>query len=763
MVATTTWARVLVVVTTVVTTCRAYIPAVATNDSSLLEMSSSDRLTIAFYNGVYSTFISKQLDRWEFDDNGNYTNVSSIVPWTKFSKGVLLHFDESLRLQQPSAVPWIAMVNCDTNGTNFDDELDIFTITRDLGAQAALLYSVTSAGCVMNQEYLDVYEKVLDVYATTTVSSARIIEQQFANIGISDEAYSYDSARLNNSADVIASLLNSNALSVIGNVPVNGTVSDADNGQVDVEPTLETLVDADEPSTSMIEPTLMPGANATATADGQQKDEEVSTTTTTMSRISSRVSPTTSDALKKRQNAPSTTINSSTKTSVLSTATSTSLNFLGAVMAARNNTVGGLLNPSSASPSPSAGSGGGGGGGSSNTGLAMIILYAITGVVTFMFMLVILSGAIRAIRHPERYGPRPGGGPHGNGLDGAGPRQTRAHGLTKAILDTFPVVKFGSTRSQNVNENGNTSSNVNGRDIEAQKAIELEEFDRATNESRIGAGGAMRMTTAIPTRPTIEPTMSTTSGRQSSLERRVSDSTRSRADTFVSAREEIVPVGANEVVTQQQQQQQQDSAHIDGAAGNANCGTTTALPLTINPADVDDGTTCPICVCEFEEGEEIRILPCDARHRFHCECIDPWLLDVSSLCPLCRLDLSGGTIGNSTNGRGRAAPTSGGADNNNNSSSRSRSEDDDDEADEQHAEAQVRSNLRAMLHGTRARALSSGNNGVRSGPTMTGMTDAGQQQQGGSATSRMRFFRYVANRRRQQQSVDHSTPSTQHA
>lgn len=32
----------------------------------------------------------------------------------------------------------------------------------------------------MNQEYLDDYEKVLDVYATTTVSAARIIEQQFS-------------------------------------------------------------------------------------------------------------------------------------------------------------------------------------------------------------------------------------------------------------------------------------------------------------------------------------------------------------------------------------------------------------------------------------------------------------------------------------------------------------------------------------------------------------------------------------------------------
>ncbi|KAK4050801.1 hypothetical protein OIV83_003222 [Microbotryomycetes sp. JL201] len=673
---------VLVVLTWLSNVAEAYIPAVATNDSSALESDSSDRLTIAFYNGVYSTFISKQLDRWEFDDNGNYTNQSSIVPWTKFSKGVLLHFDESLRLEQPSAVPWIAMINCDTNGTSYDDELDIFTITRDLGAQAALLYSVTSAGCVMNQEYLDVYEKVLDVYATTTVSSARIIEQQFDNIGISDEAYSFDSARLNSSADAISLLLNSNALSVVGNVPVNGTMSDADDGQVsvvetasEVAATMDTLVETgDEASaTSTLEPTAMPG-NSTSDAVQTEEDEVVSPTP----------APSRTRSMQRRQAVAS----SSTRSSIASSATA-GLNFLGAVMAARNNTVGGL-NPS-ATPTPSASSSGGGG--SSNTGLAMIILYAITGVVTFMFMLVILSGAIRAIRHPERYGPRPGGGPNGNGIDGAGPRQTRAHGLTRAILDTFPVVRFGTRAQDSEAQNQQMHDDVEA----ANKAIELEAYDRAHNQL-----------------------MSTTAPALDSLERRVSDSTRSRADTFVSARE--LPI-ADSVVAPNQSQADSPS-------------TTSALPLTINPADVDDGTTCPICVCEFEEGEEIRILPCDARHRFHCECIDPWLLDVSSLCPLCRLDLSG--AGNNNTVDAGVTVTQ---------SRDSRDGQEDDETDE-HAEAQVRSNLRAMLHGSRLRALSSS----------TGSGPGAGRNEVGAGVSRMRFFRYVANRRRQQQdpNVDES-------
>jgi len=46
-------------------------------------------------------------------------------------------------------------------------------------------------------------------------------------------------------------------------------------------------------------------------------------------------------------------------------------------------------------------------------------------------------------------------------------------------------------------------------------------------------------------------------------------------------------------------------------------------------------STCPICLDDFEPTEsQIRELPC--RHIFHAECIDPFLLKNSSLCPLCK-------------------------------------------------------------------------------------------------------------------------------
>ncbi|XP_052186197.1 RING-H2 finger protein ATL64-like [Diospyros lotus] len=47
----------------------------------------------------------------------------------------------------------------------------------------------------------------------------------------------------------------------------------------------------------------------------------------------------------------------------------------------------------------------------------------------------------------------------------------------------------------------------------------------------------------------------------------------------------------------------------------------------------EDGV-CAICLCEFEEGEELRALP-ECGHSFHVACIDMWLYSHST-CPICR-------------------------------------------------------------------------------------------------------------------------------
>lgn len=67
--------------------------------------------------------------------------------------------------------------------------------------------------------------------------------------------------------------------------------------------------------------------------------------------------------------------------------------------------------------------------------VAMSVLYAVTGIVTILFLVIITTGAWRAHNNPARYGPR-------TGLAGR-PRQSRAKGLAKAMLETLPIVKFG--------------------------------------------------------------------------------------------------------------------------------------------------------------------------------------------------------------------------------------------------------------------------------------------------------------------------------
>ncbi|GMT27319.1 hypothetical protein PFISCL1PPCAC_18616 [Pristionchus fissidentatus] len=50
----------------------------------------------------------------------------------------------------------------------------------------------------------------------------------------------------------------------------------------------------------------------------------------------------------------------------------------------------------------------------------------------------------------------------------------------------------------------------------------------------------------------------------------------------------------------------------------------------------DEVDPCTVCMCEFEEDDEVRSLPC--AHAFHSRCIDRWL-SYNKKCPNCRVDL----------------------------------------------------------------------------------------------------------------------------
>lgn len=86
---------------------------------------------------------------------------------------------------------------------------------------------------------------------------------------------------------------------------------------------------------------------------------------------------------------------------------------------------------------------------------------------------------------------------------------------------------------------------------------------------------------------------------------------------------------------------EEQSAGANGSTAEADDGIAAATPAAsaenLGTPGGDIYTGCTICTDEFEPGEDIRVLPCD--HRFHPACVDPWLLNVSGTCPLCRIDL----------------------------------------------------------------------------------------------------------------------------
>lgn len=189
-----------------------------------------------------------------------------------------------------------------------------------------------------------------------------------------------------------------------------------------------------------------------------------------------------------------------------------------------------------------------------NNTAAMIVLYAITGLITLLFLVIITTGAVRAHRYPERYGPR--------GALGGRPRQSRAKGLARAVLDTIPIVKFGNQ---------------------------------------------------TPAKPDPELELENTEGNGATTHRVASRLSEARRSDAASAAGDVDVVSAVA----------RASSSPEGAE---------------DEASVQLG--CSICTEDFKMGEDVRVLPC--KHQFHPACIDPWLINVSGTCPLCRYDLRPG-------------------------------------------------------------------------------------------------------------------------
>ena len=84
--------------------------------------------------------------------------------------------------------------------------------------------------------------------------------------------------------------------------------------------------------------------------------------------------------------------------------------------------------------------------------------------------------------------------------------------------------------------------------------------------------------------------------------------------------------------------------------------------------EAEEPNPCTICLEDFKPGDKLKVLPCG--HEYHKECIEPWLLEKSSLCPLCKQNITAGAdfhspreggSGNGTNGTPSTGLEAGGA------------------------------------------------------------------------------------------------------
>lgn len=68
------------------------------------------------------------------------------------------------------------------------------------------------------------------------------------------------------------------------------------------------------------------------------------------------------------------------------------------------------------------------------------------------------------------------------------------------------------------------------------------------------------------------------------------------------------------------------------------------LPVKEFSADLipdEEDPQCSICLSSYEDGQEVRVLPCEGKHHFHKDCCDSWLT-VNATCPICRYDFNKG-------------------------------------------------------------------------------------------------------------------------
>lgn len=323
---------------------------------------------------------------------------------------------------------------------------------------------------------------------------------------------------------------------------------------------------------------------------------------------------------------------------------------------------------------------------SNSSTVAMVVVYTIVGFVALIFLFIIISGAIRVHRHPERYGlPPPGSTDNdlaNNNLQQQ-PYTQRAKGLARAVLDSIPLMTVrinhkSSTDdidSSSHDDNNNNDLNLKGKvdscsseklsktnshtshHISKSKSLTDNKENCSILESEATHSDSYELSTfysATTAKQSLDKSALCRSGSRKSQIRKTNESVESTVNeacfehpaTNISSQTSNMAPDVNE----------NTSSQNNTISTPRYTYTTLTRPISLHEEDPtysphflesleqlqidddDDNVTCPICFEEFDDGQILRVLPC--KHRFHAKCVDPWLLNSSSHCPLCRVDLS---------------------------------------------------------------------------------------------------------------------------
>ncbi|KAF9906776.1 hypothetical protein EC991_000287 [Linnemannia zychae] len=179
-------------------------------------------------------------------------------------------------------------------------------------------------------------------------------------------------------------------------------------------------------------------------------------------------------------------------------------------------------------------------------------------------------------------------------------------GATEEMIASIPIVKYRTPATARGSTGEVTVNGGNG-----ETAIDMNERNGA--EGGTGTGTASGHTGEL----TAEPAVSTPSTNQGSSPRRP----KGGLFGFLRKGKKDPSLGA---------------AGKPQDAASSSQDSTAASPVEyLTLADAQDAV-CAICLCDYEDDEELRKMRCT--HYFHKECVDEWLR-LHRNCPLCKRDI----------------------------------------------------------------------------------------------------------------------------